>query len=58
LRAIAARNGLTRSIKQDLDSFGEFTLEVPDRRLTRGVCPVHLAPKTYDVLVAHLPRNA
>ena len=43
--AQSRRNG------QDLYNFGEFTLDVPDRRLTRGGCPVHLVPKTYDVLV-------
>ena len=41
---------------QDLYDFGEFTLDVPDRRLTRDMCPVHLAPKTYDVLVALIRR--
>ena len=41
---------------QDLYTFGEFTLDVPDRRLTRGASPVHLAPKTYDVLVALIRR--
>jgi DNA-binding winged helix-turn-helix (wHTH) protein/tetratricopeptide (TPR) repeat protein len=37
--------------------FGEFTLDVPERRLLRGTIPVHLAPKTHDVLVA-LVREA
>jgi len=37
-------------------SFGEFTLDVPDRRLTRRASPVHLAPKTYDVLVVLIRR--
>src|SRR5436190_10163287 len=32
--------------------FGGFRLEVAERRLTRGTLRVHLAPKTYDVLVA------
>jgi DNA-binding winged helix-turn-helix (wHTH) protein len=41
---------------QDLYSFGEFTLDVPDRRLTRHASPVHLAPKTHDVLVALIRR--
>jgi DNA-binding winged helix-turn-helix (wHTH) protein len=41
----------SRRSGQDLYSFKEFTLDVPDRRLTHGGCPVHLAPKTYDVLV-------
>ena len=41
---------------QELYKFGEFTLDVPERRLTRGALPVHLAPKTYDVLVALVRR--
>jgi DNA-binding winged helix-turn-helix (wHTH) protein len=41
---------------QELYEFGEFTLDVPERRLTRGALPVHLAPKTYDVLVALVRR--
>jgi DNA-binding winged helix-turn-helix (wHTH) protein len=41
---------------QDLYDFGEFTLDVPDRRLTRGRASVHLTPKTYDVLVALIRR--
>ncbi len=41
---------------QDLYSFREFTLDVSDRRLTRGTCPVHLPPKTYDVLVVLIRR--
>jgi DNA-binding winged helix-turn-helix (wHTH) protein len=31
--------------------FGGFRLEVAERRLTQGTQRVHLAPKTYDVLV-------
>jgi len=31
--------------------FGEFTLDVPERRLLRGGACVHLPPKAYDVLV-------
>jgi DNA-binding winged helix-turn-helix (wHTH) protein len=45
-------NAQSRRNRSDLYGFGEFTLDIPDRRLTRGTCPVHLAPKTYDVLVA------
>jgi len=45
----------TRSAR-DLYSFGEFTLDVPDRRLTRHATSVHLAPKTYDVLVTLIRR--
>lgn len=41
---------------QDLYFFGEFTLDVSDRRLTRGACPVHLPPKTYDVLATLIRR--
>ena len=37
--------------------FGDFTLDVPERRLLRAGAPVHLSPKTHDVLVA-LVRNA
>ena len=46
----------SRQSARGLYSFGEFTLDVPDRRLTRGGCPVHLAPKTYDVLVILIRR--
>jgi DNA-binding winged helix-turn-helix (wHTH) protein/tetratricopeptide (TPR) repeat protein len=31
--------------------FGEFTLEIEERRLRRGTATVHLAPKAFDVLV-------
>jgi DNA-binding winged helix-turn-helix (wHTH) protein len=37
--------------------FGDFTLDVPERRLLRAAIPVPLPPKTYDVLVA-LVREA
>jgi DNA-binding winged helix-turn-helix (wHTH) protein/tetratricopeptide (TPR) repeat protein len=37
--------------------FGEFTLEVAERRLSRGGHPVPLAPKAHDLLVV-LTRNA
>ena len=35
---------------QDLYKFAEFTLDVPERRLTRGALRVHLArkPTTYE----------
>jgi len=36
--------------------FGGFRLEVTERRLTRGTLRVHLAPKTFDVLVALVRR--
>jgi DNA-binding winged helix-turn-helix (wHTH) protein len=42
--------------QQEVYSFGEFALDIHDRSLTRGVCSVHLAPKTYDVLVALVRR--
>jgi len=48
--AHSRRNG------QSLYNFGEFTLDVPDRRLTSGVCAVHLTPKTYNVLLALVSR--
>ena len=37
--------------------FGEFTLDVTERRLSRGDAPLHLAPKAFDLLVA-LVRSA
>ncbi len=46
----------SRRSGQDLYSFGEFTIDVPDRRLTCGTCSVHLTPKTYDVFVALIRR--
>ena len=49
-------NAQSRRDGQDLYSFGEFTLDIPDRWLTHGTRPVHLAPKTYDVLVALVRR--
>ena len=49
-------NTQSRASGQDLYSFREFTLDVFDRRLTRGACPVHLPPKTYDVLVVLVRR--
>ena len=36
--------------------FGDFALDTSDRCLTHGAYPVHLAPKTYDVLVALVGR--
>ncbi len=32
--------------------FGEFTLDVQERRLLRGAEVVRLSPKAYDMLVA------
>ena len=37
--------------------FGGFTLDVPERRLSRGATPIQLSPKTFDVLLA-LVRQA
>lgn len=37
--------------------FGDFVLDVSDRRLMRGAQPVHLMPKTFDVLVALVSRS-
>ena len=37
----------TREVYQ----FGEFTLAVDERRLSRGEVPVHLPPKAHDLLV-------
>ena len=37
--------------------FGDFALDISDRRLMHGPCPVRLAPKTYDVLVALVRRS-
>ena len=49
-------NAESRRDGHDLYSFGEFTIDVRDRCLTHGTRPVHLAPKTYDVLVALVRR--
>jgi DNA-binding winged helix-turn-helix (wHTH) protein/Flp pilus assembly protein TadD len=43
--------------RRELYEFGEFTLDIPERRLLRDGVPVHLPPKTHDVLVA-LVREA
>jgi DNA-binding winged helix-turn-helix (wHTH) protein len=49
-------NVQTARSRQEVYSFGEFALHIPDRSLTHGGCSVHLAPKTYDVLVALVRR--
>jgi DNA-binding winged helix-turn-helix (wHTH) protein len=36
--------------------FGEFTLNVPERHLTRGTTSIPLAPKAFDILVALVRR--
>ena len=47
-----------RSRQQEcaLYEFGECSLDIPERILTRGCQRVHLAPKTYHVLVALVTR--
>src|SRR5262245_1523225 len=42
---------------RELYEFGDFTLDVFERRLLRTGVPVHLPPKTHDVLV-ELVRDA
>lgn len=37
--------------RREVFHFGGFTLEVPERRLTRGSDVIHLSPKAHDVLV-------
>jgi DNA-binding winged helix-turn-helix (wHTH) protein len=49
-------NALSRRDGQELYSFGKFALDISDRCLRHGACPVHLAPKTFDVLVALVRR--
>lgn len=39
-------------VERELYEFGEFTLDVAERSLSRGGAAVHLAPKAHDVLVA------
>jgi DNA-binding winged helix-turn-helix (wHTH) protein len=39
-----------------LYEFGQFVLDVPERDLTCGATRIHLAPKTFDVLVALVAR--
>ena len=43
--------------KREQYRFGEFTLDVTERRLLRSSTPMNVGPKTYDVLVA-LVRQA
>ena len=42
--------------RQELYCFGDFALDTSDRCLIHRASPVHLAPKTYDVLVALVRR--
>jgi DNA-binding winged helix-turn-helix (wHTH) protein len=42
---------------RELYRFGEMSLDVPERSLSKGGQSIPLAPKTHDVLV-HLVRNA
>ena len=41
---------------RELYGFGEFTLDVPERRLTRAGRPIRLAPKALELLVALVRR--
>jgi DNA-binding winged helix-turn-helix (wHTH) protein/predicted Zn-dependent protease len=43
--------------KREIYEFGEFTLDAPERRLSRGSQSIPLAPKEHDLLLA-LVRNA
>lgn len=38
-------------------AFGDFVLDVSDRRVIRGAQAVHLMPKTFDVLVALVSKS-
>jgi DNA-binding winged helix-turn-helix (wHTH) protein len=40
------------SRRGDVFQFGDFTLEILDRSLSRRARRIHLAPKTWEVLVA------
>jgi DNA-binding winged helix-turn-helix (wHTH) protein/tetratricopeptide (TPR) repeat protein len=40
----------------ELYEFGEFTLNVPERRLSRGTSSIPLAPKAFEILVALVRR--
>lgn len=42
---------------REIFHFGEFTLDVQERRLLRGADAVRLAPKTFDLLVALLRHS-
>src|SRR6478735_678634 len=42
---------------RELFYFGEFSLEIEERRLRHGARPVHLAPKAFDLLVALLRHS-
>ena len=41
---------------REIYEFGEFTLDVPERRLSRGTASIALAPKAFDILVALVRR--
>jgi DNA-binding winged helix-turn-helix (wHTH) protein/Tfp pilus assembly protein PilF len=43
--------------RRDVFHFGEFTLDIQERRLQRGAHVVHLEPKAFDVLVALLRHH-
>ena len=42
---------------RDVFHFGEFTLDVPERRFLRGANAVRLAPKAFDLLVVLLEQS-
>jgi serine/threonine-protein kinase len=44
-------------VGQEVYEFGEFTLDVAERRLTRSGRPIALPPKAYDVLMTLLRRS-
>ncbi len=46
----------SRQGEEAVYEFGEFSLDVPERLLTRRCRRVHLAPKTYQVLVVLVTR--
>jgi DNA-binding winged helix-turn-helix (wHTH) protein/Tfp pilus assembly protein PilF len=41
---------------REVYEFGEFRLDVPERRLSRGTTSIPLAPKAFDILVALVRR--
>ena len=42
--------------RPEVYGFGEFTLDVAERRLSRGTTSIPLAPKAFDILVALVRR--
>src|SRR5688572_4708629 len=47
-----------RRVGLEVFHFGEFTVDVRERKLQRGADAIHLAPKAFDVLVALLRHPA